>query len=140
MSYLSSIFSYRVLALLLWLDDLFPLPLLHCADLLSLQLSLGAVIVCLLVLRGYGMRCFAVVDRFSIPLLTDIGCAESQTLFVSILVHMKQNIHINTAHQILRYTKYIELIQYYSWLPLFGKSSASVTTFSLREWVFHLGF
>ena len=49
---------------------------------------------------------------------------------------MKQNIHINTTHQILRYTKYIELIQYYSWLSLFGKSSESVTTLSLRAWVF----
>ena len=69
MSYLSSIFSYRVLALLLLLDDLFPLSLLHCADLLSLQLSLGVVIVCLLALRGYRMRCFAVVNRFSILLI-----------------------------------------------------------------------
>ena len=51
-------------------------------------------------------------------------------------VHMKQNIHINTTHQILRYIKYIELMQYYSWLSLFGKSSASVTTLSLRAWVF----
>ena len=66
MSYLSSTFSYRVLLLLL--DDLFPLPLLHCADLLSLQLSLGAATVCLLALRGYRMRCFAVVDGFSILL------------------------------------------------------------------------
>ena len=49
---------------------------------------------------------------------------------------MKQNIHMNTTHQILRYTKYIELIQYYRWLSLFGKSSASVTTLSLRAWVF----
>ena len=55
MSYLSSIFSYRVLALLLLLGDLFPLPLLHCTDLLSSQLSLGAAIVCLLALRGYRM-------------------------------------------------------------------------------------
>ena len=69
MSYLSSIFSCRVLAILLLLDDLFPLPLLHCADLLSLQLSLGAVIVCLLALRGYRMRCFAVVDGFSVLLI-----------------------------------------------------------------------
>ena len=68
MSYLVSIFSYRVLALLLMLDDLFPLPLLQCADLLNLQLSLGAVIVCLLALRGYRMRCFAVVDGFFILL------------------------------------------------------------------------
>ena len=68
MSYSVSIFSYRVLALLLMLVDLFPLPLLQCADLLNLQLSLGAVIVCLLALRGYRMRCFAVVDGFSILL------------------------------------------------------------------------
>ena len=27
-------------------------------------------------------------------------------------------------------------MQYYSWLSLFGKSSASVTTLSLRAWVF----
>ena len=47
-------------------------------------------------------------------------------------VHMKQNIHINNTHEILRYTKYIKLIQYYSWLSLFGKSSALVTTLSLR--------
>ena len=66
MSYLSSTFSCRVLALLLLLDDLFTLPLLHCTDSLNLQLSLGAVIVCLLALRGYRMRCFAVVDGFSI--------------------------------------------------------------------------
>ena len=68
MSYLSSIFSYCMLALLLMLDDLFPLPLLQCADLLDLQLSLGAVIVSLLALHGYKMRCFAVVDGFSILL------------------------------------------------------------------------
>ena len=49
---------------------------------------------------------------------------------------MKQNIHINNTYQILRYTKYLELIQYYSWLSLFGKSSASVTTLSLRAWIF----
>ena len=49
---------------------------------------------------------------------------------------MKKNIYINTTHQILRYIKYIELIQYYSWLSLFGKSSVSVTTPSLRAWVF----
>ena len=55
-----------MLALLLLLDGLFPLCLLHCADSLSLQLSLGPVIICLLALRGYRMRCFAVVDGFSI--------------------------------------------------------------------------
>ena len=49
---------------------------------------------------------------------------------------MKQKIHRNTTHQILRYTKYIELIQYYSWLSLLGKSSASVTTLSLQALVF----
>ena len=49
---------------------------------------------------------------------------------------MKQNIHINNTHEILRYTKYIKLIQYYSWLSLFGKSSASATTLSLQPWVF----
>ena len=68
MSYLSSTFSYRMLVLLFLLDDLFPLSLLHCTDLLSLQLSLGAATVCLLVLHGYRMRCFAVVDGFSILL------------------------------------------------------------------------
>ena len=68
MSYSVSIFSYRVLALFLMLVDLFPLPLLQYADLLYLQLSLGAVIVCLLALHGYRMRCFAVVDGFSILL------------------------------------------------------------------------
>ena len=40
------------------------------------------------------------------------------------------------THQILRYAKYIELIQYCSWLSLFGKSSVSVTTLSLRASVF----
>ena len=69
MSYLLSIFSYRMLALLLVLVDLFSLPLLHCTDLLSLQLSLGAAIVCLLALHGHKMRCFAVVDGFSILLI-----------------------------------------------------------------------
>ena len=69
MSYLLSIFLYRVLPLLLLLDDLFPFPFLHCADLLSYQLFLGAVIVCLLALRGYRMRCFAVVDGYSIILI-----------------------------------------------------------------------
>ena len=49
---------------------------------------------------------------------------------------MKQNILINTTHQILPCTKCIELIQYYSWLSLFGKSSASVSTLSMRAWVF----
>ena len=68
MSYSVGIFSYRVLALLLMFDDLFPLSLLQCADMLNLQLSLGAVIVCLLALRGYRMRCFAAVDGFSILL------------------------------------------------------------------------
>ena len=43
---------------------------------------------------------------------------------------MKHNIHISDTHQILRYTKYMELMQYYNWLSFFGKSSASVTTFS----------
>ena len=52
----------------LYLGDLFPLPLLHCADLLSLQFSLGEATVCLLALRGYRMRCFAAVDGFSILL------------------------------------------------------------------------
>ena len=80
MSYSESIFSYRVLALLLMVVDLFPLHLLQCADLLNLQLSLGAVSVCLLALRGYRMRCFAVVDGFSIFLIGVLKISNSVRL------------------------------------------------------------
>ena len=41
MSYLSSIFAYRVLALLLLLDCLYPLCLLHCADFVEFAVVSG---------------------------------------------------------------------------------------------------
>ena len=47
---------------------LFSLRLLHCADFVEFAVVTGAVIVCLLALRGYRMRCFAVVVGFSILL------------------------------------------------------------------------
>ena len=97
MSYLPSIFAYRVYgySLSLLLDRLFPLRLLRCKGLFQVSICPR---------RQYLFVGWRYTDtECDAMLLWDflfflIGCSESRTLFVAILVHIKQNIHMSNTH------------------------------------------